>query len=273
MGNLARKIIDAVQNAMLDRLVVRLSPLWAVLSLWEGRRGDQSPDLIGALLLILLVLLALGWALGAMANRRPRPPGRALERLQKAPSNGFEAWTEPPADGLRPPTLLRWLVMTLGSRRSRASWTLLISVASFLSAFGLLIALAHAPEAFWANLHPVLSDLSVRDALWIGATAILVLQMLRQWADEQRDRLEPGEVLHGQPRSDWVPLGAIFMITVAVSVFASFTFRWPISIMAVPILPLAVIACVPAWRGALVDVWFGKPVDDDVRQSDRLSRN
>lgn len=258
---------------MLDRLALQLFPLFGVLSLWEERLGNQSLSLIGSLLLVVLVLFAVGWALGAMANRRPRPREGALERLQKAPSNGFEAWAEPPAGGLRPPTILRWLVMTIGGRRGQASWTALISVAFFLSAFGLLIALAHASETFWANLPPMLSKSSVRDALWIGATASLVFQMLRQWANEQRDRLEPAEAVHGQSQSDWVPFGVIFMLAVAMSVFASFMFRWPIAIMAVPILPLAVVACVPEWRGALVDAWFGKRVDGDVRQSDRLSPN
>ena len=257
MGNLARKIIDVVQNLFLDRLFLRVFPLWWIGSLWEKRQPDQYFGVMLPLMFSVFALFAVAWGLGAVANRRPLLRKGPRPWLQGTPENGFEAWSKPPAGGLRPPSSLRRMVMVFGHRPNREIWLPLAEVAIFLSAIVVLWALAYGSVP-WANLHPASSNSSVRDALWIGTTAVLVLMVLRHWAIEQRDRLEPPEERPNLPKSDWVPFGLFSMFLVMMAALACISFRWPLWIAAAPLLPLGVVAFVPKWRGPLLDAWFGK---------------
>ena len=61
MGNLARKIIDAVQNSMLDKLVARLFPLLWVFTFWDRLAPSDSWTGFMILIFALLGLFALYW--------------------------------------------------------------------------------------------------------------------------------------------------------------------------------------------------------------------
>lgn len=262
MGNFARKIIDAVQNLMLDKLLLRSIPFWWIASLWEERQPDAEPWLMASILFTLFVLFVLAWAVGTVANRGPLPYRGALAKVGRPPSNGFEAWSEPPVGGLRPPAFLRWIVLKLGRRNDPANWSLLIGFAVFAAALILLTALAHGSETFWAGFHPAFSDPSVRNALWIGATAVPVLMVLRQWASEQCDRLEsPGR--KARPPSGWVRLCGFSMFIALMTVLGYLIFQWPIWSVAVPIVPLIIVTVVPPWRRAFMDAWFGDAAEPD----------
>lgn len=272
MGNFARKIMDAVQNLFLDKLVLRTFPLWPVGSFWDERNDGSGSGIVAWMLLVMLGLFGIGWVLGAVANRRPRPTQGPLDRLQQGHSNGFEAWSEEPAGGLHPPAPLRWLVMGLGSRRDRPEWTFLIEFMGFMLAFALLWALANLSDSFWSGLHPMLSNALVRDTLWIGATAFIVFVALRLWAGEQRDRLEPPPDPRSLPRSDWATFLIFSVFAVGMTAMVGFSLEWPRWSAAIPLLPLVVVACVPRWRHAFNDAVFGKQTEPAARRPGKLSQ-
>ena len=255
---------------MLDRLVVRSIPLWPVGSFWDERHAEYGSGIMTSILFALLGLFGIAWILGAFANSRPRHPNEASRRSRESHSNGFEAWSEQPIGGLRPPAFLRWIVMSLGSRRDRPEWAFLIEFVGFLSAFALLWALANLSDTFWSDLHPALANASVQGSLWIGATVLIVLVVLRQWAGEQRDRLEPPADLRGLPRSEWVPFLMLSVLAVTITAMIGFTFQWPSWSAAVPLILLAVVGLVPGWRRAVNDVMFGKPVEPAARRPGEL---
>ena len=255
---------------MLDRLLLRSMPLWPLGSFWDERHAEYGSGIMTSILFALLGLFGIAWILGAVANSRPRPREEASGRPRESHSNGFEAWSEQPAGGLRPPAFLRWIVMSLGSRRDRPEWAFLIDFVGFLSAFVLLWALANLSDTFWSDLHPALANASVQGSLWVGATVLIVFVVLRQWAGEQRDRLEPAD-LRGLPRSEWVPFFTLSVLAVAITAMIGFTFQWPSWSAAVPLVPLAVIGLVPGWRSAFNDVMFGKPVEPTARRPGELS--
>ena len=267
MGNFARKIIGGFQNLFLDRLFLRVFPLWWIGSLWEKRQPDQYSGAMLPVLFSVFALFAIAWGLGVVANSRPLLREGPLPWLQVTPPSGFGAWSEPPAGGLRPPSFLRRVVIILGHRSTGPIWTPLVGLAAFVSAGILLSALAYNPEAFWADLHPALSNSSARDALWTGTTAVVVLMVLRHWASEQLDRLEPPEDRRGLPEPDWVPFSAFSMLVLMMVALLCISFRWPFWIVATPFLPLAVVAFVPEWRKTLLDTWFGKRVDSEEPRS------
>jgi hypothetical protein len=271
VGNLARKIIEAIQHSMLDRLLLRSIPLWPVGSFWDARHPEYGSAIMTSILFAMLGLFGIAWILGAIANSRPRLPKEASGRSRESHSNGFEAWSEEPIGGLRPPAFLRWIVMRLGSRRDRPEWAFLIEFVGFLSAFVLLWALAKLSDTFWSNLHPALANASVQGSLWIGATVLIVLVVLRQWAAEQRNRLEPPAELRGLPRSEWAPFFMLSVLAVTITAMIGFTFQWPSWSAAVPLIPLAVVGLVPPWRRAFHDVMFGKPVEPVPRRPGALT--
>ncbi len=100
---------------------------------------------------------------------------------------------------------------------------------------------------------------------------VLVLMVLRHWAIEQRDRLEPPEERLNLSKSDWAPFGLFSMFLVMMAALACISFRWPLWIAAAPLLPLGVVAFVPEWRGPLLDAWFGKPVEPATRRPGELT--
>lgn len=252
---------------MLDTLLLRLFPLWWIGSLWQHSQGDRAPDVMGGMLVVVLVLFALGWALGAVANGRPRPPEEAPQRIQDTHSNGFEAWSEPPAGGLAPPAWLRAVVMTLGRRSVGNGWTALVGLVLFFAACALLWILAYRSEASWIGIHPALANRSVRDALEIGAAMVVTLFVLRQWAVQQRQRLEPVEVTPASPGSEWMGFGLLSVLVVGLVLIPTLTFGWPAWIIALPVPALAVFAVVPEWRKALLDAVFGKRVEPEAARS------
>lgn len=273
MGNFARKIIDAVQNLLLDRLFLRVFPLWWVGSLWEERLGDQAPDFMGSMLFAVLLVFAIGWALGALANRRPPSTGRAFGRIQDPPSNGFGAWSELPAGGLNPPSWLRVAVVTLGGRPPPNPWMALVEVSLFLAACVLLWPLAHRPADFWVDVHPTLADGSVRDGLWLGAVVVVVLMVLRHWATEQCARLEPERETRDPITSEWFGFGLSSVVLVWMTLFAIGIFEWPIWIAAIVVLALVIVAFLPKWRTGLAEMLFGKRAEADNPRSDEASTN
>lgn len=190
MGNFARRIIDAIQHSMLGSLLVRLLwPCgWLVWTVFDSLAPDVFDAAVGGSFLILLACgLFLIWLLGAVANRRPRS-GRVLEGLQDPPDNGFAAWSELPAGGLRPPPLMRGLVTALGeSPGHRRSW---IGVIPVLVAPALAVSLAVAGSSFWQGVHPALGDPSNRLVLALVFTGMLAAFWIRDWASDQRKQLE-----------------------------------------------------------------------------------
>ncbi len=201
MGNLARKIIDAVQNSMLGSLLVRL--VWPCGWLIWLVFDNLSPDgidfsLMGPVFVLLLSSVFLIWLLGTFANRRPRS-ALSLERVQDEPANGFDAWSELPAGGLRPPPLTRWIVTAIGeSPELRRSWIGFgLGMASLTSAF----ALAVFDSDFWEGMHPALGDPSVRLLPALACVAIFIGTVIRNWASDQRRSLEPQLVDSSQART------------------------------------------------------------------------
>lgn len=183
-------IIDAVQHSMLGSLLVRL--LWPggwLVWLVFDRLSPNGLDYAIAVPLIVLAAsgLFLIWLLGTFANRRPRS-ALSLERVQKEPANGFEAWSELPAGGLRPPPLMRWIVTAIGaSPERRPSW---IGFALVMASLALAFAFAVAGSEFWERVHPALGDPSSRLVPALAFAAIFIGGLIHSWASDQRKLLE-----------------------------------------------------------------------------------
>ena len=271
MGNFARKIIDAVQNSMLDRLLLRYLVLWPVGSFWDERNSEYGSGIMATVLFALLGLFGIAWILGALANRRPQRTEGAYRRLQESHSNGFEAWSEEPAGGLRPPSFLRWIVMSLGNRWDRPTWAFLTEFLGFIAAFVLLWSLANLSDAFWADLHPALANAAGQDILWISATVLLVFVVFRLWAGEQRDRIAPPAEPRGLPQPDWVPFLILSVLAVASTAMIGFHLEWARWTAVVPLVPLAVVGLVPRWRRAFNDGAFGKQTEPAPRRPGELT--
>lgn len=192
MGILARKIIDAIQNLMLDRLFVALYPLWYVAGAWVMSRG-QGGAVLMSLLAVAVGLVGAGWLLGAVANRRrrvqPALTGSALEKAQTDPANGFYAWSELPAGGLNPPPFLRQLIMCLGRPSPLGRWSILITLPLFVGAIVVVGAFAYGAEADLFKFSPWPVGPMWRDSVQLAASALLALLLLRRWATDQRIRL------------------------------------------------------------------------------------
>lgn len=105
MENLARKIIDAVQHSMLDKLFVRVVPQWSFLSLiWM----QLSPSASGAGAMVLFAGIAGLWLvyslLDAVADQSPRPrPRTPYDPVYEFPPDSLLARDRQSSEGLRPP--------------------------------------------------------------------------------------------------------------------------------------------------------------------------
>lgn len=255
MGNGARKIIDAVQNSLLDTLLLRLVPLWWIGSLWERRQTDLSANVMASLLAITLLLFAGAWALGAIANRRPEGVGEQARGIGRA--NGFEAWAEPPSGGLNPPSWLRAVVMVLSRNPAPHPLMGLVSFTLFFTAAGLLWTLSYRPDSSWI-VREGFADGSTGDALWLASAGVVVIFVLRQWAVQQRGRLVPEEPLPSSSGSEWMGFGLLSIFVLGMVLVPSATFGWPRWIMVIPVIALAAIALFPRLRRGVLDIVFGK---------------
>ncbi len=254
MGNFARKIIDAVQNLMLDRLVARLVPLLWISTLWD--RLAPSEFTTGPLILILCILglWALYWVLGAIADQPPKPRRRTpYDRLHEHSSSGFAAWDQPPEDGLRPPAVIRWLLMTLGVRGR--SWVSVIEGLAIIGAFTLAWMLAYKPGTFWSGLHQALAQQTLREQIFLAASVTLLGLVVRGWAVEQRQRLSsspPPDL----PVPGLILLGAAFVASFGMLLSNLFGFGLLPGLLVGP--GLLALALLPPWRTKVVDTLFGK---------------
>lgn len=258
MGNFARRIIDAVQNSLMDRLVLRTHLLLVAASLWS--KATSGPEDLTAFWVIptLLILLVLIWLIGAIANRRPRPR-TPHDRVHAPPANGFEAWQELPEGGLRPPGIMRRLVAGLAFGRASPSADFLAGVLG-LGVLAVLFALAHAPDADWSNIHPALADPTIRVRLASACVALIALVTLRQWAVEQSKRLDPTLETGAPPAwTGWV--FAFLVLAVSLSLAAIFFHLPSWSGVAATVAILTLFAILPAWRDRLLDLLFGKRED------------
>jgi len=261
MGNFARKIIDAVQNSMLDRLVVQLLPLLWMSSMWDELSPSESGA--GSLILILgaLGLLMLHWLLGAIADEPPGPRRRTpYDSLQKHPDSSIGAWDQQPADGLRPPALIRSLIMLLGVRGR--SWISLIEVLLFFAAFALAWMLARKSETFWSGVHQVLAQQGLREQIFLAASAAVTVLSIRFWAVEQRQRLS------SSPRPDPPAFGSV-LVGIAFTAFLGMMLS---DLFGFGLLPglvggpgLLAIALLPPWREKVLEFLFGKREPADGR--------
>lgn len=191
MRKLARKIIDTIQNSLLDRLALKLLPLWWISVMWEKVRPSTS-EAVFLLTAGGFLILALGWLIGLPAEPRPARRSSPLERLQEGPRDGLSAWEVEPAGGLNPPGFIRILVRTLGCPRGDlGGWGHLLGATIFMGSVALIWMLAHKSPTFWTGLHPALAGAAARETLFLGAAIVLVALMVLAWAREQHDRLVP----------------------------------------------------------------------------------
>ena len=274
MGNFARKIIDAVQNLFLDKLVLRLCSMWWLAMMWESSRPDDDGLIFASsIFAALLVLFAIAWMIGAVANLRPQQRKGRLQRLETPPSNGFEAWLEPPEGGLRPPPWLRKLVIRLGRPRTFGDRTMMARLALFLPVFVGMTVLAYGSETLRAKIHPSLANGLTRDALLLGAMVAFALMLLRSWAVEQCDRLEGTPPRRPPPQSDLVRYGGLCLFMLMLALVFYLTLGLPLWIIAVLVLTLVVIAFIPTWRKWVCDLSSGKPDELEAKPADKPSVN
>lgn len=252
MGNHARNLIDAIQHAMLDKLLLRLLPLLWFCSLGIPADSDLSMAVVAA----CLCLFALAWMIGAVANSRPRSGPRGLADEHSSPPNGFAAWSEEPPEGLKPPRLMRGVVMTLSA--GDTTWLGLASVATVMGS-GVLLWSLYEGHSLWAALHPALAESTGRQWASIVVTALVAALLLRSWAVEQRRRLEPHSPL--PDRTDWFSYAVLAMFTAFFGFFAVMSFGVPVWIPVGVGMALAVVGLIPAWRTAVLDWTFGKRAD------------
>ena len=194
MDTLARKIIDAIQNSLVGDLVMKL--IWPFGYLWvtlteEVAFAPSSSSLLGAYFVVLSVGIFLIWLLGTIAKTAPRPSSvrHLSDRVIRPPDNGFETWSQPPADGLRPPRFLRRVVEAIGGTRhlkdQKFGWLSL----AFVIASILLAASIGLFPAFWSKAHPLFTSATMRLVIIQACLLVLLVFQIRQWATEQKLRL------------------------------------------------------------------------------------
>lgn len=261
MGNLARKIIDAVQNLLLDKLLERLMPLAWIVMFWQQMQPTPRFEVIGGVLLAVILLMASGWALGALANRRPRVARPGLyDRLHQEPPNGFAAWDELPAGGLQPPAAIRAIVMVCGAG-PRAGWVSVCEVLVFMSAMALAFTLSWASPRFWAEVHPGLAEFASRERLLFVVGGVLAVVVVRSWAVQQRYRLNPLPIPGSRRWSDTsVSLTTGIIATGLISMVAPLI-GLPVWQAILAGIVSSLVAFGPPWRGRLLDAIFGKRED------------
>jgi hypothetical protein len=255
VGNFARKIIDAVQNTMLDKLFLRLFPLLGLATLWD-KAG--SPDIGAGLVLLIGLLFFVAWVLGAIARLKPQTERCPLHRLQDRPENGFEVWGRPPDGGLRPPRFMRWLVTTLAADAGRhpSGWRALLGFALILAALVFTGAVVTKPPEFWPDA-PWLAGPSTRFVLLTGATALVAAGLVRGWATEQRARLEDRPP-PPPPSSTLADYGFLVVMSAAGAAAVVIWTRTPIWLVLAAVVGIAAIGLIPHLRGKVMDVVFGK---------------
>lgn len=251
MGNLARKIIDAVQNSMLDRLLLASFPLLGLAAWWDDRWESPNPDLTLWLLVGLPTVFIVAWLIGVAANH-------ARPRRGSDPMDGFGAWALMPPERLNPPDWIRAIVFALTFPRSSASWWALFSMAVFMGSFCLLLILSRQPLPEWAYVHPAMADPAVVDRVWFISAGLFVASVVQSWAFEQRRRLDPTTQTEQPERSRWFDLAFLTIVLVPLGLVLSAAFgglKWIMAIVAVIILTAA---GAPLWRRRGFDFLFGK---------------
>lgn len=193
MTEAARKLIAAVQHSLMGALLVRLWPALWIISLLGDRPGRPTNPLLLVMLPAAALLLFLAWFVGFLAVHR-RPAGRAMpERLYDAPSNSFEAWAEIPRGGLKPPRLIRSLVMSLGRKDSKpVVWvwgTVSMSCGGVLS---VLIVMSYFDNAALASISPALATASAQTTQVLCLAVLTAAVVVRRWAVDYRDQLSSG---------------------------------------------------------------------------------
>lgn len=260
MGNLARKIIDAVQNSMLDRLFVRLFPLLWIASMWE----QLSPSEYGAGTLMLLLGVAGLWLLysllEAAADQSPKPRRRSpYDPVHVYPSSSLPVSNQPPKECPRPPAFIRSLVMTLGF--GGRSWAFILESLMFIGAFALVLALTYKSQLFWSAVDPRLADQDSRERLFLAASVILFALFIRGWAVEQRERLAPSA---GRPPVlGSILVGGVFAAFVGMIV--SDLLGFGLLAGAIGGIGLLAVAIGPPWRDKVLEFLFGKREPADTR--------
>jgi len=252
VGNFARKIIDAVQNLMLDRLLLASFPLLGLATWWDDRFESPIPDLTLWLLAGFPALLIVAWLVGVVANH-------ARHRRGSDPMDGFGAWSLRPPEQLNPPGWIRALVFALSFPRGHASvWWALPWMAVFMGAFCLLLILAREPLPEWVYVHPAMTNPAFVDRVWLVSAGLVVAMIVRSWALEQRNRIDPPSQTEQPERSRWFDLAflAIVLVPLGLAISAAFGgLKW---IMATVGLILVVAAVAPGSWGRVFDILFGK---------------
>jgi hypothetical protein len=250
VGNLARKIIDAVQHSMLDRLLLAAFPLLTLATWWDDL-WESPTDLTLWLLVGLPAVFVVAWLVGVVANHAR--PHRGSD-----PMDGFAAWSLMPPEQLNPPGWIRTIVFALTFPRSSASWWALLSMAVFMGAFCLMLILSKEPLPEWAYVHPAMADPAVVDRVWFISAGLVVATVVQSWAFEQRRRLDPPRQTDQPERSRWFDLAFLTIVLVPLGLVLSAAFgglKWIMAIVAVIILTAAVA---PLWRRRGFDFLFGK---------------
>jgi hypothetical protein len=261
VGNFARKIIDAVQNSMLDKLVARLFPLLWVFTFWDRLAASDSWTGFMILIFALLGLFALYWVIGAIADEPPRPRRRRpFDQLHERPVDGFSAWEKLPPEDLRPPALIRCLVMTLGVRGPR--WMSVIEVLALPCALGLTWMLAYKSGTYWTGVHQALAQQTVREQVFLATAVVLTVLILRGWAVEQRQRISPSPQ-PGLPVLGSILVGIAFTAILGMIVSELFGFGLLPGMIGGP--GLLAVALLPPWRDKVLEFLFGKREPADTR--------
>ena len=252
MGKLARKIIDAVQHSMLDRLLLASFPLLGLAAWWDDRWESPTPDLTLWLLVGLPTVFIVAWLIGVVANHAGHD--RASD-----PMDGFGAWALIPPERLNPPGWIRAIVFALTFRRSAVSvWWSLLSMAVFMGALCLLLILSREPLPEWAYVHPAMANPAFVDRVWFISAGLFVATVVQSWAFEQRRRLDPPSQTQQPERSRWfdVMFLAVALVPLGLAVSVAFGgLKWIMTTVAVIILTAAVA---PLWRRRGLEVLFGK---------------
>ncbi len=239
---------------MLDKLVMRLFPLLWISSAWERL---SSPE-YGAGTLVLLLGVAGLWLmyslLEAAADQSPKPRQRSpYDPVYEYPSNSFSEWDQRPKDVLRPPALIRSLVMTLGVRGR--SWITVIEGLMFVGAIALTWMLAYKSQTFWSGVHQGLAQQAQREQLFLAAAVTLTGLIIRMWAVEQRQRLSPSPP-PGLPVFGSILVGAA--LAAFLGMLLSELFGFGLLPGVVGGLGLLAAAFLPPWREKVLEFLFGK---------------
>lgn len=191
MDTLARKIIDAIQNSLVGDLVMKL--IWPFGYLCVAFTEDVAfptggSPLLGPYAVLLLASIFLIWLLGTIAKTAPRRPmiSHLSDRVTRPPENGFETWSQPPANGLHPPEFMRRIVETIGGTRhpkdQKFGW---LSVAFVIAAILLAASIGEFP-GFWSKAHPLFTSAPMRLVIIQACLLVLLVFQVRQWATEQK---------------------------------------------------------------------------------------